>query len=311
MRNDRKSLFIYIACAVLVISVCCLPALAVIQYVEPFNALNVTSMQLQNNSTGTQQTNNELTVETPEYNNWTYGNTRIYGSFDIDPSSSYTGRLICVPIDQSYFQFTYYKIIVNMWLYVSYTDGTPQLTLNQKNNIIYAIHPDNTTSGSIAEYKTINENNADFINYHYEITLDQPVSQLWFNFSFDTAAVEQNQQIITFYGNLQIDNLTNQQIDDLESTIIGDPNRHPPEGAEEADSAIQDYNDIFQEYNQDFQEQINQMNEQYTIKIGQILPAMSFISNISTFILNNEKIAILITISLTIGVILFLLRLRK
>ena len=139
-----------------------------------------------------------------------------------------------------------------------------------------------------------------WIHYKYELTCEDPISQIWFNFGFDTSDAEDSRQmLITFFGNMQIDNLYNNQIGDLESTIIGNPNQTEPPVIGEIDGLETQVGDIMDGIINNWAE--GYVSEHYNNSIDQIAGGMFIASIISERVLDNSTILLLVSVCLTIS----------
>lgn len=308
----RKKKFKIIMCAFVLSLLIIYPVSAVVQSVKPMSqSLTFTNFILQDNLTGQQQSSTP-TVDSSDANIWQYGSTRVFGTFNVNPDTSYSGRLISQPMSYADFQgMFHYKIIVNMYLTYKIENGVPEYYPNETNNIIYALHPDRTTSSAMAKVTTIENSNQGWIKYEYELIMNKYFTELWFNFGFDTSSITQRNTVITFFGNMQIDNLDNPQIGGLESTIIGNPDQTEPPEIEQIESDDNAINNQIDDAMANLREDFIQVNENFFAAFNSVIPAFSITRYVITTAMSPVPVTVLIYIVLTFGLVIYFMRIRK
>lgn len=289
-----------------------LSASAVVQFVQPIGTtLEFRQLILENKTEYTTQNITDLTVQTN--GNWQYGNTRVFCNAYIKPNTSYNGSFRTVPIDPTIFEgYSMYKITINMWFYVSYTDGKPQIYQAAGDNLIYGVHLNNFATTSTAKVSTIEGNNEAWIKYEYNLTMDEPVKQIWFDFAFDTSdVVEQRQTVVSFFGNIQIDNLDNPQIGALESIIIGNPDVTRPPVIDQIFGDDEAINNQLESSFDDLRSDFIKVNDNFFAAFNSVIPAFSLTRYVLTTVMNEPPVTVLLYIVLTFGLVVFILRVRK
>lgn len=229
-----KKYMIAIAVLALVLT---LPCTAAVEKLEPITeSFGFVSAKIDNLTNGTSTTTTNLNVQSS--GSYAFGNVMAYFSFNCQPSTNY--RITVKLTNSGGFETEQYKqavVLLNMWLH-NYQDngtwrysdngGTNVLRIKGTNNIYY------NSAGSATQFT--HTNTVNYIRYSYNTgirAIDIDSMEVIFNFSTsDQTPADPSENLITFYGNIQIDNQTNDQIGGLESTIVGDPNAPTPPSVE-------------------------------------------------------------------------------
>lgn len=307
-----KKYMIAIAVLALVLT---LPCTAAVEKLEPITeSFGFVSAKIDNLTNGTSTTTTNLNVQSS--GSYAFGNVMAYFSFNCQPSTNY--RITVKLTNSGGFETEQYKqavVLLNMWLH-NYQDngtwrysdngGTNVLRIKGTNNIYY------NSAGSATQFT--HTNTVNYIRYSYNTgirAIDIDSMEVIFNFSTsDQTPADPSENLITFYGNIQIDNQTNDQIGGLESTIVGDPNAPTPPSVENVQGGISD----LESAEQDIFDQIGDIElpiPEWDGIIADITGGMQFARNIFELLFQINFIYYVVFVVLLFGFIMFILRLRR
>lgn len=291
------------------------PAQAVIDKVMDItDVIHFSSLTVTNVADQTSQT-----VEQPDTtinDNYTVGNTRVFANVDLDSNTQYHCNLESyIQDDSEFYDYDYYQIIVNMWLYVPKNDSdefcfSQSPGLNSRIICQYeGVDPVSSSSLATVATEQYRDGLLEYIHYTYKITLDEIPYKLNFIFDFDTGDITGiNEQVITFFGTFQFNNLENPQISDLENQIQGDGSvTQPPYLGE-----IYDKEQAIDQFLEDNTGSIVNVDflDPFIVALNDISGGFVFFGAVMDNIFNIRPVYIICFVVLTFSVIVVLLRFR-
>lgn len=307
-----KKYMIAIAVLALVLT---LPCTAAIEQLEPITeSFGFVSAKIDNMTTGTSVTNNNINVQNG--GSFAFGNVMAYFTFNCQPSTNY--RITVTLTNSGGFETAQYKqaeVLLNMWLHNYQDNGTWRYADNGGTNVL-RIRGSNgiytTAMGETTQFT--HTNTVNYIRYSYATgirAVDIDTMEVIFNFSTsDQTPADPSENLITFYGNIQIDNQTSDQLNSLESTIVGDPNAPTPPSVDNVQGGISN----LESAEQDIFDQIGNVDlpiPEWDSIIADITGGMQFARNIFESLFQINFIYYVVFVVLLFGFIMFILRLRR
>lgn len=266
------------------------------------------SFAITDHSTGT--VTNIYTINVQESNRYTHGNVRAFVNYTATANTDYTCIVNLDSIaDMKLSKYKSCEVLINLWLYIPQNSNDDDTYYpSTRINYIRATLDNGLIKSSSATVDYI-AGQSSYLRFNYVLPLtgqDIDKLQLAFNFTTNSLIDTVDQQLITFYGYIQIDNKTNPQLEDLESTIVGDPSATEPPVIND----IENKNEQLNQYLDPFENDLNNVDLIDPLRNSQnkILSGYIYATRILETIINYEPVYIIIFFVLTLGIVTLFLR---